>query len=211
MLAFADDVSNVVDLYNTATGVWTTARLSVGRSNPAAASVGDVAMFAGGNAIHPNGVVKGVVSNAVDIYNSTTGFWTTARLSMGRGRLAAASVGNMIIVAGGYTILPSSNPGFQASDAVDLYHCATRAWTTVQLSLARYDLAAASVGNVAIFAGGVLTGGAFKCSEEMKRCSDGCGCFGACILGICCDIACGSLSSFFLFSCLPLQMMIPMS
>jgi hypothetical protein len=49
MLAFADDDSNVVDLYNTATGVWTTARLSVGRRRLAAASVGDVAMLAGGS------------------------------------------------------------------------------------------------------------------------------------------------------------------
>ena len=168
MLAFADDVSNVVDLYNSATGVWTTAQLSVGRSNPAAASVGDLAMFAGGSAIHPNGAVKTAVSNAVDIYNSTTGLWTTARLSVGRGRLAAASVGSMIIFAGGYTINDSLNP-YQASNVVDLYTCATRAWTTAQLSLARYDLAAASVGNVAIFAGGVLTGGAFKCSGGMKH------------------------------------------
>ncbi len=40
------------------------------------------------------------------------------------------------------------------SNAVDLYNSATGAWSTAQLSVARLDLAAASVGNVAIFVGG---------------------------------------------------------
>ena len=40
------------------------------------------------------------------------------------------------------------------SNAVDVYNSATGAWSTAQLSVARYWLAAASVGNVAIFAGG---------------------------------------------------------
>jgi hypothetical protein len=44
-----------VDLYNSATGVWSTAQLSVGRRNQdgsnclAATSVGNVAIFAGGD------------------------------------------------------------------------------------------------------------------------------------------------------------------
>jgi hypothetical protein len=41
--------SNAVDLYNSATGVWSTAQLSVARPFPAAASVGNVAIFAGGS------------------------------------------------------------------------------------------------------------------------------------------------------------------
>ncbi len=40
------------------------------------------------------------------------------------------------------------------SNAVDLYNSITGAWSTAQLSEARSDFAAASVGNVAIFAGG---------------------------------------------------------
>ena len=40
------------------------------------------------------------------------------------------------------------------SNAVDLYNSATGAWSTAQLSVARYGLAAASVGNLALFAGG---------------------------------------------------------
>jgi hypothetical protein len=40
-------------------------------------------------------------SNAVDLYNSTSGTWSTAQLSVARQRLAATSVGNVAIFAGG--------------------------------------------------------------------------------------------------------------
>jgi hypothetical protein len=39
---------NVVDLYDSGTGRWSTAQLSQGRSDLAATSVGTMAMFAGG-------------------------------------------------------------------------------------------------------------------------------------------------------------------
>jgi hypothetical protein len=45
--------------------------------------------------------------------------------------------------------------GSVISDAVDLYNGATRTWSTARLSVARTGLAAASVGNVSLFAGGV--------------------------------------------------------
>ncbi len=44
-----DTVFNVVDLYNSATGAWSTAQLSVARALFAATSVGNVALFAGGD------------------------------------------------------------------------------------------------------------------------------------------------------------------
>ena len=40
-------------------------------------------------------------SNAVDLYNSTLGTWSTAQLSVARYYLGATSVGNMAIFAGG--------------------------------------------------------------------------------------------------------------
>jgi hypothetical protein len=45
--------------------------------------------------------VAGDMSDAVDFYNSVTGAWTTAQLSVGREYLAAASAGNMAVFAGG--------------------------------------------------------------------------------------------------------------
>ena len=44
----------------------------------------------------------GGYSNAVDLYNSTSGTWSTAQLSVARFYLAATSVGNVTIFAGGW-------------------------------------------------------------------------------------------------------------
>jgi hypothetical protein len=43
---------------------------------------------------------------------------------------------------------------YPGSNAVDLYNSVSGTWSTAQLSVERYSLAATSVGNVAIFAGG---------------------------------------------------------
>ena len=43
------------------------------------------------------------LSNAVDLYNSASGTWSTAQLSVARSFLAATSVGNVAIFAGGST------------------------------------------------------------------------------------------------------------
>ena len=43
----------------------------------------------------------GGFSNAVDLYNTASGTWSTAQLSVARGYLAATSVGNVAIFAGG--------------------------------------------------------------------------------------------------------------
>ena len=43
------------------------------------------------------------LSNAVDLYNSASGTWSTAQLSVTRYFFAATSVGNVAIFAGGTT------------------------------------------------------------------------------------------------------------
>ena len=42
--------TKVVDLYNSVSGTWSTAQLSLARTNLAAASAGNLAIFAGGDA-----------------------------------------------------------------------------------------------------------------------------------------------------------------
>ena len=42
-------------------------------------------------------------SNIFDLYNSASGAWSTAQLSVARVVFAATSVGNVAIFAGGYT------------------------------------------------------------------------------------------------------------
>jgi hypothetical protein len=47
--------------------------------------------------------VSGGHSNVVDLYNSATGSWTTAQLSVARDHLEATSVCNVAFFAGGYS------------------------------------------------------------------------------------------------------------
>jgi hypothetical protein len=57
--AFAGGLSRAVDLYNAVTGTWTTAQLSVARASLAAASVGNVVMFAGGQSSSSASLCRG--------------------------------------------------------------------------------------------------------------------------------------------------------
>ena len=54
MRATAGGVSNVVDLYDSGTGRWSTAQLSQARGELSATSVGTVAIFAGGKRFFPD-------------------------------------------------------------------------------------------------------------------------------------------------------------
>jgi hypothetical protein len=100
---------------------WSTARLSQARYYLSATSVGTVAVFAGGEngklldvcmyIVLPCGsdcfLMRATAVNApfyynvVDLYDSGTGQWSTAQLSVARSRLAATSVGTVAIFAGG--------------------------------------------------------------------------------------------------------------
>jgi hypothetical protein len=234
--------SNAVDLYNSASGTWSTAQLSVARWFLAATSVGNVTIFVGGSAgncsltlfvegllvwvdacgrwcdvcvIDARGLLFVVLcgaggfrlmgvtadaglSNAVDLYNGASGTWSTAQLIVARSSLAATTVGNLAIFAGGWdgncslTLfvegllvwvdacgrwcdvcvidardllfvvfcgaggfrLMRVTAGYAGFKAVDLYNSASGTWSTAQLSVARGELAATTVGQVAIFAGG---------------------------------------------------------
>ncbi len=138
--------SNIVDIYNSGTGQWSAAALSQGRFGLAATTVGNDAIFAGGEVNNPSGGYT--YSAVVDIYNSSTGQWSTSKLSQARGGLAATTVGDEAIFAGG-----GSGTG-SPSDVVDIYNSSTGQWSTSKLSQARSSLAAITVGDEAIFAGG---------------------------------------------------------
>jgi hypothetical protein len=77
--------SNVVDIFNSISGLWTTASHSVARYYLAATSVSNLALFGGGYGSSGQ-------SNVVDIFNSISGLWTIASLSVARYDLAATSV-----------------------------------------------------------------------------------------------------------------------
>jgi autotransporter-associated beta strand protein len=137
------DPSNVVDIYNTSTGVWSTATLSQARGYLSATSVGNQIFFAGGNA----GNYDTDPSNVVDIYNTSTGIWSTASLSQARASLSATSAGGDVLFGGGQTA-----NGF--SNVVDIYNTSAGTWSIATLSQARNNFAAASASGEIFFGGG---------------------------------------------------------
>jgi len=149
---------DIVDIYDTLTGQWSTAYLSQPREGIAAAVVDDLAIFAGGNA----GSVT--TTDVVDIYNFTTGTWITATLSLARSQANATTVGNKVIIAGGVT--SSNNP----TDQVDIYDASTDTWTTANLSWPRSSIhsnAATVNGKAYIAGGGVFIGNGFDSPSDV--------------------------------------------
>ena len=138
--------SSVVDIYDTSTGKWSAAKLSQARYyGMVAATVGTQAIFAGGVTGNSDGRL--VESSVVDIYDASTGAWSTATLSQARDSIAATTVGTNVIFAGGST-------GNSESNVVDIYDASTGAWSTATLSQARDGIAATTVGTKAVFAAG---------------------------------------------------------
>ncbi len=121
-----------------AQGTWSTAQLSVARVNLAAASVGNVALFAGGDtgsALLCREGVDGIVCCCVRVLCLRVQYF---------GHICPATVSSLMRATAGDTLY----------NVVDVYNGTTSAWSTAQLSVARCCLAAASVGNLALFAGG---------------------------------------------------------
>ena len=131
-------LSKVVDIYDTATGAWTTATLSEGRDNLAATRIGSKVFLAYG----PGAVVE--------IYDDSTGAWSTAPLSLERVGLVATSVGSKAFFAGGQIGKYRADSG-----RVDIYDASTDTWSTAKLSrTGGAHLAAGTIGTKAFFADG---------------------------------------------------------
>jgi hypothetical protein len=104
----------------------------------------DVCVFAGGQ------TGASAYSAVVDVWNSTSGAWSTATLSVARSDLAAAAAYPIIAFAGGVNATG-------ISPIIDLFNCQTGAWSVAALSVARKALA--GIGTVTgtahvLFAGG---------------------------------------------------------
>ena len=96
-----------------------------------------------------------------DDWTPLTPLWSTAQLSQARTGLAAASAGSEVFFAGGATEISfASGPTFSGpSSVVDIYNTVSNTWSTANLSQARYDIAATSLGSEVFFAGGISSSG----------------------------------------------------
>jgi hypothetical protein len=131
----------IVDIYDTTSGMWSTGQLSADRQNLAAAVVGGKAIFVGGDR-------SAQYRPEIDIYDAATNTWTTDTLPHPTGHMAATIFGSYALFGGGvYT---------QVYNDVYAYDSRSGEWLMVAggLSEARFDFAATSVGQRAIFAGG---------------------------------------------------------
>lgn len=140
-----------VDVYNATTDAWSLLKLSLARSVGGAGAVGNRVFFAGGIGRQD---ISGPVYlyNRVDIFNSSTGARTNAKLSKARTNIAVGTAGNKILFAGGWFWDMSYNQ--VQTDVVDIYDNATSTWSAAKLSKKREAISVAVIGNKILFAGG---------------------------------------------------------
>lgn len=120
----------------------TAANLSVARSSLAATSVGNYAIFGGGE--YPDGA-----TNAVNCYSTQLTVNNTVTVNFTKCDLAATTVGNYALFAGGTNRTTSG-----VRNEVNAIDSLLTRKNITELSDARYALAATTVGGYALFGGG---------------------------------------------------------
>ena len=119
-------------MYDVIAKTWTTAPLSMPRSNFASASLSNKVLIAGNSG--PD----------VDVYDGTTNSWTLQSLSANRGLLRAATLNDKAFFAGGGLF-----PTF--FNTVDIYDNNTHAWSVAHLSKSTVLRGAAAAGQKMLF------------------------------------------------------------
>ncbi len=142
------DSQSAVDIFNRVTGMWSTAQLSMKRRAMGATSVGNVALFAGG------GVADGTCVMVVAGY--VVECLSFDRMCLQQQHAKSYFCHLLLSHSSG-----SSHTAGVKSNVVDLYNVTAGTWSTVELSVARRNLAATTVRNLALFAGGFGPGGMF--------------------------------------------------
>jgi hypothetical protein len=140
---------NVVDIFDTSTGIWSTATLSQARSSIVTAVAGNKVFFAGGLDLGAE-IGSGRYSIYLDIYDNTSGSWTSGFLHATSGDIAAASMGSKVFFAGGHLDMA----GAPATNAIDVFDTSNGIWSTQNLSSSRSMLVGASTVDRVFFAGG---------------------------------------------------------
>ena len=147
--------SYFAEIYDTATGVWTSVTLDHPLGNSTTV-LGNRAYFAGGASV-TGGFYSQTASDIVDIFDASTNQFSITHLSKGRFSPAAVSVGNKVISAGGYSeYLPYSGPS-GLSDVVDVLDTTTGNWTVAHLSASNLSIRAIVAGGKALFSAGDIS------------------------------------------------------
>ena len=136
---------NTVDIYNLTTGLISSTSLSQARSNIAAVTVANKAIFGVGSTSQQS------TSNVFDIYDPSTSTWTTFASSQVRSNASGISIDKYAIFAGGLSI---GNNIIAVTSLVDIYDSSTGSWTTSSMIKGTSRAATGVIGSKAIFVGG---------------------------------------------------------
>ncbi|KAJ2162733.1 hypothetical protein GGF46_000458 [Coemansia sp. RSA 552] len=118
--------------------------LSVARSSAAAASVGHLALFAGGR------LQNSSYTDVVDIYDRESNKWSTAHLSANRSGVGAGTLaGRYALFAGGH------DAKFRPMSLVDVFDSQTKQWSQIHLHTPRASPRLLDLGNVTAVVGGL--------------------------------------------------------
>ena len=155
-----------VDAYNASLTRTTPTGLSVARSGMGAASVGGYALFGGGVVLTSQWQYK--YYSTVDAYNASLTRTTPTGLSVARSGMGATSVGGYALFGGGVveTLDLMGNNSIKNFATVDVYTEYLTKSTGQSLPSARYYLAAAAIGDYALFAGGSFYNGSVTSEQN---------------------------------------------
>lgn len=135
--------SNVLDIFDEATGTWTSTTLPKPLRYHSAASVGTSAFF--GNGLQDG---SGVPPGEVYEYDTLTSTITTHLIANGQWTGAMASVGQYLLVIGGL------DAGFGTLSDVNVYDTVTKTWSILHLPVPVQDPGVTAVGNLVLVVGG---------------------------------------------------------
>lgn len=155
-----------VEIYDAASGQWSTANLSLARADMAAGSVDGLALFGGGFTGYGDFGSHGAPTDVVDIYDSATGSWSATTMPLAAGFQSAVTVGHRVVFAGG-TQADSGHPA-QAGAPVNVFDATTGQWTSGQMPAQVFDgLKVAAAGHYALFAGTSESDGTFNTTADV--------------------------------------------
>ena len=158
-------------MFDGATGQWSSAEIPGKRFSSDAASLGTTAVFLS----HPStdslvGPVDGLPAGSTrvmvaDIYNTTSGRWTSRALAQSRYSYAIAAAGTHLLIAGGSNSQPQYRTKRIHTDVVDILDTSTGAWSTGALLVARETPRVTRLGNQVMFSHGLL--GCSGCPQDL--------------------------------------------
>ena len=141
---YMDHVTSV-DAYNASLTRTNAPELDIGRNANGAATVGNYALIGGG-------LGYTTYAPSVNAYDASLTKTMAPQLSYSVTNLSATAIGEFALFGGGNGTISVSESGH--SDTVDVYDASLTKITTTPLSEARTLLAAVTIGNYALFAGG---------------------------------------------------------